>query len=272
MAVSMMNEDPAVASAQAFRAALRGAFLQGSDSATAALPTVGLSDLLIWPAVRAIERGGGAVRCGMAVERLLYRRGLVSGVRLRDGSQVDAGAVVLAVPPGPLNARGVPDGVPTDAMPAPGCSPIITVYLWCDGHPVGDEVVGYVGRTVQWTFDRSTVGGRDPRRGQLLAAVISAARELDSVPNKEVVRRVVGEIADAYGQRSLPLRRWLVLRERRATVALTPSLQRARPAAATPVANLFRAGDWTATGIPATIEGAIQSGTEAAGLAARLGT
>lgn len=270
MAVSMMNVDPAVASAESFRAALRGAFLQGADSASPALPTVGLSDLLVWPAIRTIERGGGTVRCGAAVESLLYRGGLVSGVRMRDGSQVEAAAVLLAVPPGPLNPRGTPDGVPAAAMP--GCSPIITVYLWFDGHPIRDEVVGYVGRTVQWTFDRSAVGGRDPRRGQLCAAVISAARELHSVSNGVLVERVVGEIAGAYGQRSLPLRRSLVLRERCATVALTPALERARPTARTPVANLFRAGDWTATGIPATIEGAIQSGMEAARLAVSLGT
>jgi squalene-associated FAD-dependent desaturase len=270
MAVSMMNVDPAEASAQCFRAALRGTFLQGGDSASPAFPTVGLSDLLIWPAVRAIERGGGTVRCGAAVESLLYERGLVAGVRMRDGSTVEAAAVVLAVPPGPLNPRGIPDGVPTEAMP--DCSPIITIYLWFDGHPIRDEVVGYLGRTVQWTFDRSTIGGRDPRRGQLCAAVISAARAFDSVSNGVLVERVVGEIAGAYGQRSLPLRRALVLRERCATVALTPALERARPATATPVANLFRAGDWTATGIPATIEGAIQSGMEAAGLVATLGT
>jgi squalene-associated FAD-dependent desaturase len=265
LAVSIMNEHPGTASARAFRAALRGAFLQGPESAAPALPTVGLGELLVWPAVRAIERLGGELRCGATVEAVLYDRDLVCGVRLRDGSVLDARAVILAVPPGPL--LGLDHHGPNSSKSPPTAmrfSPIITVYLWLEGHPLPHEMVGFVGRTVQWVFDRTTLGGRDPERGQLCAAVISAARDLERVSNAELVETVVREIDEAYGAGSVRVRRSLVLRERRATVVLTPLLERQRPGATTAVANLFRAGDWTATGYPATIEGAIASGEEAA--------
>jgi len=263
LAVSIMNEHPGLASAAMFRAALRGAFLQHPDSAAPALPTVGLSDLLIWPAVREIERSGGVVRCAAGVESLLLAHGHVAGVRLRDGSTIGARAVILAVPPGvpPRMPGHSALEQPADAM---SFSPIITVYLWLQGHPVKDPMVGFVGRTLQWIFDRSALGGRDPARGQLCAAVISAARELERVSNADLVDRIIGEISEAYGEGTIRVRRSLVLRERRATVALTPHRERLRPVTATAVPNLFRAGDWTATGYPATIEGAIASGEEAA--------
>jgi len=263
LAVSIMNEHPGVASAVAFRAALRGAFLQDPESAAPALPTVGLSDLLVWPAVREIERSGGVVRCAAAVESLRFAHGHISGVQLRDGSILDARAVILAVPPGVLTqlpGRASPEQ-PADAM---GFSPIITIYLWLEGHPVRDPMVGFVGRTLQWIFDRSALGGRDPARGQLCAAVISAAGEFDRVSNADLVERIIGELSEAYGRGTVRVRRSLVLRERRATVALTPRGERLRPGMSTSVPNLFRAGDWTATGYPATIEGAIVSGEEAA--------
>ena len=86
--------------------------------------------------------------------------------------------------------------------------------------------------------------------------------------NADLVALVAREIGEAYGPGLVRVRRSLVLRERHATVALTPLLEGMRPGSATATENLFRAGDWTATGYPATIESAIASGEAAAACAA----
>jgi uncharacterized protein with NAD-binding domain and iron-sulfur cluster len=125
-------------------------------------------------------------------------------------------------------------------------------------------MIALVGRTVQWLFDRSRLAGRHQADVQLCAAVISAARALEGVSNAMLVDRVRDDIESAYGEESVRVRRSLVLRERHATVSLTPAAEALRPGTSTPVPNLFRAGDWTATGLPATIESAIASGEAAA--------
>ena len=99
------------------------------------------------------------------MESVLFAGGRACGLRLRGGSVLKAPAVILAVPPGRLDGEDVwRQGSQRELDAAIGFSPIITVYLWFDGHPVTDEMVGFVGRTVQWVFDRTSLAGRDPAR------------------------------------------------------------------------------------------------------------
>ena len=119
-------------------------------------------------------------------------------------------------------------------------------------------MLGLFGGTAEWLFAFP---------GRLSVTVSDADRLLDT-PREEVARMLWAEVAQVTG---LPaaLPPWQVIREKRATFAASPEQDARRPGAATAYRNLFLAGDWTATGLPATIEGSLRSGKTAAAAAAR---
>jgi uncharacterized protein with NAD-binding domain and iron-sulfur cluster len=124
------------------------------------------------------------------------------------------------------------------------------------------DFIGVIGRTTQWIFNRRrlTPSG-DP--GGHLSAVISAAYNSVDIPNEEIVRITMADVRSVYGASIPEPYHSVVIREKRATVSLTPSAEQLRPPQKTSIPNLFLAGDWTATGYPATIESAAISAAEA---------
>jgi hypothetical protein len=96
---------------------------------------------------------------------------------------------------------------------------------------------------------------------------VSAADALADEPAEALAPRLWADVAAALGQTGAPLPPWRIVKEKQATFAQTPAQLRRRPAAAGTLDNLWLAGDWTETGLPATIEGAIRSGVTAAALA-----
>ena len=145
-------------------------------------------------------------------------------------------------------------------------SPIITVNLWFD-RPLFDEpFIGLPGRTMQWVFAKPSGAGNG---GSYLSLVSSGALSLLERSNAELIALAVDELIEALpGARSSQLLRAAVVRERRATFSLAPG-QPERPGTHTPVTGLYLAGDWIATGLPATIESAVRSGHLAADAASR---
>ncbi len=121
-------------------------------------------------------------------------------------------------------------------------------------------VIGVINGTVEWIF-------AFPDR---LSVTISGADRLVETPRETLAKTIWNEVATVarIGDRDAPPP-WQIVRERRATFAALPTEERKRPGAATGWRNLWLAGDWTATGLPATIEGAIRSGERAAALARR---
>ncbi|MGC1280066.1 MAG: FAD-dependent oxidoreductase, partial [Xanthobacteraceae bacterium] len=125
--------------------------------------------------------------------------------------------------------------------------------------PPGDQppILGVLNGTVEWIF---AFAGR-------MSVTISAGDRLVDMPREELAKSIWAEVASVTG---LPpeLPPWQIVRERRATFAATPAQDLKRPGAETAWRNLALAGDWTDTGLPATIEGAIRSGNRAAELVA----
>jgi monoamine oxidase len=116
--------------------------------------------------------------------------------------------------------------------------------------------MGIINGTVEWLF---AFPGR-------LSATISAADRWIEAPREQLAKKIWEDIAAITGARS-EMPPWIIIKERRATFAALPDENAKRPQAETPWCNLLLAGDWTATGLPATIEGAIRSGNKAAHLA-----
>ncbi|MFN8543906.1 MAG: hydroxysqualene dehydroxylase HpnE [Candidatus Binatia bacterium] len=244
LAIATLNEVPAAAAAAPFAAVLRKGFLSGARAARFGLAAVPLSDAYTVDARRAIEGAGGLVRTSAAAETLEVEDGRVAAVVLRGGERVGADAAVLALPAHAL-LRLLPPALagaaPFGALAGIATSPIVSVHLWLD-RPVewGDPFVGLLGGRTQWLFDC----GRTRGGGQRLASVTSGARFWDGVDDDAIAAEVLADaraVLPALGAASVP--RSLVVRERHATLSLTPAADAARPTPTTPLVNLFLAGD-----------------------------
>jgi hydroxysqualene dehydroxylase len=259
LTMAIMNENADRASAQLFLDALRQAFLGHSRNAALAFPRVGLSSLFAQPARAFIERQGGTVQCQADVRRISLTHGRAAEVLLKNGKALPCSALILAVPASHAIQLVPPGTVPyLEQIAQAAHSPIIGIHLWMNHQFMRQEVVGLIGRRIQWVF----------RRDRHLSLVISAAREFVGMTDEELTRVAIEDLRSVFGDMVEPPGHVVVIREKRATFSATPKNVQNRPGAATSVPNLFLAGDWTTTGLPATIEGAILSGQRAARLAA----
>jgi squalene-associated FAD-dependent desaturase len=197
---------------------------------------------------------------GLAAAAELERRGveISLGTRVGELDELDADAVVLAVPPGE-SARilGEPDPRLED-------SPIVSVHLLFDRPILRFPLAALLGSDAHWLFDRGALTGHAPERGQYITIVSSGARELLELRGRELVDELARQVTERLGRADLLWSR--VSREPAATFAARPGTASRRPGAETGRANVVRAGAWTDTGWPATMEGAVRSGREAARL------
>jgi squalene-associated FAD-dependent desaturase len=253
LAVAIMNERPETASARVFVRSLRKAFLSGRRGGALAVPSVGLSRLYAEPAEAFILKHRGSVRRSAEVVELVVRDGSAAAVRLKDGLELPSSAVVLAVPPAQA-ARLVPAGFAPPGLVDMPLSPIVSIYLWFDSSFMKEDAVGVIGRTVQWVF----------RKKGHVSVTISAAYGALELDNAALVRTAVEDLRAVYGSPVGEPMHALVVREKRATISCSPAVESRRPGHQTGLPNVMLAGDWTDTGLPATIEGAVISGNRAA--------
>ena len=174
--------------------------------------------------------------------------------RIESLDELDADAVVVAVPPHE-SARllGEPE-------PALEDSPIVSVHLWFARPLLEPRLAALLGSDAHWVFDRGALTGNRPERGQYLTVVSSGVPELLEVRGRELVERIAAQLTERLGEAELLWSR--VSREPYATIALRPGLE--RPGVETSRTNVVRAGAWTDTGWPATMESAVRSGRRAA--------
>jgi hypothetical protein len=211
----------------------------------------GLSATFVEPALRFIGANGGAVIFGQRLRALAFDAERVTALDFGDASVplCPDDAVVLAVPP--VVAASLVPGLSTPTE----FRAIVNAHFRVDPAARLAPITGVVNGMVEWLF-------AFPDR---LSVTISNADRLLDTPREELASQIwreVGEIAGIAG----PLPPWQIVRERRATFAALPRAKAKRPSTRTLWNNLLLAGDWTATGLPATIEGAIRSGNRAADL------
>ena len=175
--------------------------------------------------------------------------------RIESLDDLDADAVVVAVPPAE-SARLL-----GEADPGLESSPIVSVHLLFDRPILKTPIAALLASDAHWVFDRGALTGHRPEAGgQYLTVVSSGAPELLDVRGRGLVDRIAGELTERLGPADL---RWSrVSREPYATIALRPGV--VRPGVRTERANVVRAGAWTDTGWPATMESAVRSGRAAA--------
>jgi len=174
--------------------------------------------------------------------------------RVASLDEIDADAIVVAVPPRE-SARLL-----GEEEPALEDSPIVSVHLWFDRRLLDRPLAALLGSDAHWVFDRGALTGSRPERGQYLTVVSSGVPELLEVRGRELVERIAAQLTERLGEAELLWSR--VSREPYATIALRPGVQ--RPGVETSRPNVARAGSWTDTGWPATMESAVRSGRRAA--------
>ncbi|MDT0545163.1 MULTISPECIES: hydroxysqualene dehydroxylase HpnE [Streptomyces] len=186
------------------------------------------------------------------------------------GAPLEADAVVLAVPQREAHAL-LPEGAlaDPDRLLRIDTAPILNVHVVYDRKVMRRPFFAAIGTPVQWVFDRTDASGlaKLPGAGesQYLALSQSAAHQEIDLPAAELRARYLPELERLLpAARGAAVRDFFVTRERTATFAPTPGVGRLRPEAPTNVPGLYLAGAWTATGWPATMEGAVRSGLSAA--------
>jgi len=264
LAVAALNQSVHHAAAAPFVRVLAEMFAPDPAAAAIVLPTRPLHEMYAEPARRYISARGGDVRTS-ALARIAVRDGVAEGVEIR-GEPATARAVLSAVAWHSLSnlfAPAAPDLLATMLANAAAMEPqpIVTVNLWYDREVMPELFAGLPGRTMQWVFDkRMAFGGRASH----LSLVSSGATEIASRPNEFLTALAAREVAESLpAARGATLVRATVIREKRATFSLAPG-QPPRPGPRTAVRGLYLAGDWTNTGLPATIESAVVSGHIAA--------
>ena len=249
--LSALNTEPREASATLAGAVLRETLAAGGAACRPMVAKDGLGPAFIDPALKELRELGVDVRFGARLRGIDFTGD--RAVRLNFGEEAvelgEADSLVLAVPPWSA-AELIPGLVAPDEFRA-----ILNAHFKVPAPEGQPALLGMVGSLSEWLF------AFDNR----LSVTISGADRLMEAPAEDLARRIWAEVAAVTGL-GPELPRWRIVKEKRATFAATPSQQARRPGAKTQWRNLLLAGDWTATGLPATIEGSIRSGYRAADL------
>ncbi len=262
-AIGILNDKPEVASAAGFVQALRQMFLTGGDSSNFALAKTGLSELYCDAARDYIESKGGRVISNAKAAALIEEGRAVTGIKTDMDSRFDAGHVVSALPPWDLKKLALPAklrGSWEELAPAP----IVGATLKLDREVMDEKFVGLLGTETHWVFNKKAIHGTK-EDGQTVAVVISGAHEQAAYSPDRILETALRDLKSCLPRfRDARVLASKVVKEPFATLSPVPGSEAKRPEPGTAMPGFSFAGDWTRTGLPATIESACLSGRLAA--------
>jgi squalene-associated FAD-dependent desaturase len=252
LTVAALNTQPEEASAHLLWYLFAETFGRGGAALHALLPREGLSESLVDPALTLLAAHGGEVSFGHRLRSLAVSAGAVASLDFGAKGQVDVAAdepVVLAV-----NAPVASDLLPQLVAPTEFRGIVNAHYRIEPPSVAPHSFLGVIGGTAEWVFVKP---------GHV-SVTISAAEHLIDRAAEDLAQAIWRDVVKALELGATPMPQWRIVKEKRATFAATPAQLRRRPGPVTAHHNLFLAGDWTDTGWPSTIEGAIRSGFAAA--------
>lgn len=251
--LAALNIKPETGSAALAGAIVRETLAKGGRHYYPRIADPHLASALVEPALAYLKSKGATVRFGQRVRKLAFAGGRIASFDVGEETQLGAkDSVVLAVPP--WVAAELMPGLKT---PTEHSAIVNAHYLIAPPSGV-PAIIGLIGGTAQWVFAFS----------DRVSVTVSGADQLVDLDRESLAHTLWRDVAKVHGLTS-EMPPWQIVKEKRATFAATPEQDALRPNAATDYANLVLAGDWTQTGLPATIEGAIRSGHKAAQLALR---
>lgn len=255
LAVAVLNTPPTEACARLLWPVFAETFALGADACRPLIARQGLTNSFVDPALATLRGRGADVRFGRRLRGLSKTDSVATELHFATES-VDVAAddsVILALPATVL-ASILPESTPPETF-----HPIVNVHFRHDASAVSEPlppILGVIGGTAEWIFCR----------GDVLSVTVSAAIDLVNAPADDIADATWREIDKVLALNTPQRPATRVVKEKRATFAQTPENERRRANSRTGHKNLFLAGDWTNTGLPATIEGAIRSGFNAAKL------
>jgi squalene-associated FAD-dependent desaturase len=249
--LAALNVDPPEGSAGLAGAIVRETLLAGGQACRPLIARDGLSAILVEPAIELLRTKGAGIHFSHELRGFTMTGDRVSELQFGDDKVALApgDAVVMAVPP--RAAAALLPGLKTPSK----FRAIVNAHFRFDPPKEMPPLIGVVGGLVEWLF-------AFPQR---LSVTISNGDRLVDMPREELAQAIWRDVCKVAGVAG-ELPPWQIVRERRATFEATPEQNALRPGPVTNSKNLFLAGDWTDTGLPATIEGAIRSGDRAADL------
>ena len=250
LAVSVLNTDPGEAAAQLLWPVLRETFGRGERACRPLIAKEGLSESFVDPACSYLDRHGSKVKLGARLKSIGLKGDSVDSLEFADRRIEIEGddRIVLAVPPN-IARELLPDLMVPDNFRS-----IVNAHFELpDRKPSGISFMGLVGGTGHWLFVRDGIA----------SVTVSAAENLVDLAPENLAQKLWPEITVALGLDETTPGAYRIIKEKRATFAQTPVQIRKRPGTRTWLTNLCVAGDWTSTGLPATIEGSLLSGKQA---------
>jgi squalene-associated FAD-dependent desaturase len=267
-----LNQSPEIASASLLFEVLKRTFFAGSDASRLILSTKDLSSLLE-PFVDWFDKRNGDIIFANPAIKIFTSESKIKNIELKSGDKVESDFYVLCTQPHAAY-KLLPDEVKNEKYFSNfkefNYSTIINIYFWLDKEIKSNDFYALIGgTTAQWVFNRRNfIEVPDDQKNKYpghLNITISGANQYNDISSKELAEKCFNELKHAFPELSrLSILHSKVIRDRKATFIADPATERIRPNNSTPLANLFVAGDWTDTDLPATIEGAAISGIMAA--------
>lgn len=258
MTLACLNTSPEQGAAVLLKRVLAESFARGGAHARPLIARDSLAASFVDPALAFLDKAGAEVRLGARLRAVEVDAGRAAALRFGEET-VALGpddAVVLAVPASAAAAL-----LPGLTVPAEG-NAIVNAHFRLDRQvdaPAGAPFLGLLGGTAHWVF----------LRPGMASVTVSGADALAEAPAETLAPRLWADVAAALALPREPLPPHRIVKEKRATFIQTPETLRRRPKPRTALSNLLLAGDWTDTGLPATIEGSVRSGHTAADMRTR---
>ena len=252
LCAAALNTSLDKASALLFHTVLLEIFFTGNRSSTIILPKKGLTESIIEPAENFIKKNNGIIIKSETVKKFIIKNGLIVSVQSQNFSIDDYDYVISAVPLFSLQKiSGYKDlGLKSELE----YSAIVNVHIWSEDILINQNFMGFLNSPLHWIF----------RKDNHYNIVISDADYLVDKTNTEIYNFVIMELSKFINFDPADIKSFKVVKEKRATFVPSGSALKQRPGTITNVKNLFLAGDWLDTGLPATIESAVKSGSMAA--------
>ena len=250
--LAALNTEPETASAALAAAVIRETLAKGGRAYRPRIAHPTLAASFVDPALAYLQGKNCSAQMGQRLRRIVFEGATVNALEFADAT--------VAVPPEDMVILAVPPWVAQELLPgltaSDRFSAIVNAHFKIAPPKDAPQMLGVIGGTAEWIF-------AFPDR---ISVTISGADLLVDRDREELAELIWNDVAAALGiETALPP--WQIVKEKRATFAATPDQNAKRPRAATRWRNLLLAGDWTATGLPATIEGAVRSGHKAAEIA-----
>ena len=262
-----LNDDIREVSAAMGLMVFQEGVLSSRRSARIGYAKVGLSRLVSDAAIEYITARGGEVLLATGVRSVQTADGAVTGVQTSRG-MITGTSYVAALPPNVLLPLLPPEIASGQFFARAGGiehSPIVALHVWYDRPVMDDALACFADSSLQWVFNKTRMQGEPDDAGQYICVSLSGAWEFADMPRRKIETRILAALERVLpAARSAKVKRALVIKQLHATFRSIPGAAARRLPSRTPIGNLFLAGEWTQTGWPGTMEGAVLSGLNAA--------